>query len=89
MEEAEASLSERCWGKSRLLIKEASPASALGWSDRTAGSMQEAEEEAGEAEVHEVHPVVAPAGPVTEVVAIGGRSAATGPPRKIGSDGIL
>lgn len=39
----------------------------------------------GEDEAHEVQLVVAPGGPVTEAETVG-RSVATGPPQKIGSD---
>lgn len=45
-------------------------------------------EEEGEEEAHEAHPVAAPAALVMEV-ATAGRSVATGPPRKIGSDEIF
>lgn len=69
-------------------IKEASQASDLAWSDRTAGSTLEEVEAEGEEEAHEARLVVAPADLATEV-ATAGRSVATGPPRKIGSDGII
>lgn len=86
--EGEVWLSVSRQEKSPQLIKEASQASVLAWSDRTAGSTLEEQELEGEEEAHEAHLVVAPAGLVTEVETVG-RSVATGPPPKIGSDGIF
>lgn len=74
--------------KSPRLIKEASQASVLAWSDRTGGSTLEEVEAEGEEEAHVDRLVAAPAGLVMEV-ATAGRGVATGPPRKIGSDEIF
>lgn len=80
--------SERWREKSPQLIKEAFQVSVLAWSDRTGGSTLEEQEVEGEEEAHVARPVVALAGLATEVVTAG-RSGATGPLRKIGSDGIF
>lgn len=88
-EVAEVWSSAKCREKSPRLIKEASQASDLEWSDRTAGStLEEAAAAEGEEGAHEARLVVALAGLVMEAATVE-KSAATGPPQKIGSDGIF
>lgn len=84
-------LSARSQVKSRLLTKEASQVSVLGWSGRTEGSTLEVVEAAevaeGEEEALAAHQAAALADLAAEA-ATAGRSVATGPRRKIENDGI-